>query len=418
VGLGGLALLLAAIITATFALVYRQCEGKPFVAAFVVLLAAVASSVIWSIRPQIFSLLLASTVAFLLYRYKQSGSSRWLWALPLLVVLWVNSHGGFVVAFILMGCYLVGESLNRLTAATPASPRIKPLLVATLVSLPAVLINPNTVKMVPYAFQTVSIGALQDFIQEWAAPNFHNLQFHPFIWLLILSLVALGLSRLRADWTSLALLSVFGYMALLAVRNIALFALVVPPILTRHAVAALDDLATANPHLSWLGALTHTLSPRPRQGQILLNALLLALVVTGAAVKVSMDVVRIQNPVTWGKALPLEAVEYLREHDLPGNMFNTYNWGGYLIWSLFPDEPVFVDGRTDLYALNSRVLEDYTRIHWTRPGWRQILEDYEIGYVLTENTGLLDAMLAGTEGWDLVHQDDVAVIYRRVEEKP
>jgi hypothetical protein len=415
VGLGGLALLLAAIVTGTFALVYLQCEGRPFVAAFAVLLAAVASSIVWSMRPQIFSLLLAALVAFLLDRYKRSGKSRWLWALPVAVVLWVNVHAGFVVAFILMGCYLAGEVLNRLTRPAGSSSRFTPLILATLVSVPAVLLNPNTVKMVPYAFQTVSIGPLQDFIQEWAAPNFHNLQFQPFIWLLLFIVAAMGLSRQRADWTDLALVGVFAYMGLLAVRNVALFAVVAAPVLSRHATAALNELALV-PRLSWLGALTHTRpQPRPMRPLSLLNVLLLAAIVLGAGAKVRLALSRMQEPVVWGQGLPIEATQYLQEHDLPGRMFNTYNWGGYLIWRLYPETPVFVDGRTDLYALSSHVLDDYVTVHWTRPGWQQVLDRYDVGYVITERGGLLDVLLAQTEGWSLVYQDPLAVIYVRRE---
>jgi len=203
-----------------------------------------------------------------------------------------------------------------------------------------------------------------------------------------------------------------------ATRNIALFALVAPPVLTRHAVAALDDLALV-PRLSWLGALTHTLPPpRPRRPLALLNALLLVLILAGAGSKIAVELVRMRDPAIWGRGLPLEAVDFMRDHQLPGQMFNSYNWGGYLIWSLYPDEPVFVDGRTDLYALNSRVLEDYARVHWIRPGWQEVLDAYPIGHVLTEHTGLLDMMLGQTPGWEVAYRDDVAVIYVREGEAP
>ncbi len=428
-GLAGLAILVAALVTASFALVYTQCRGKPFVAAFVTLVGAIASSVIWAARPQIVSLLLTATVAFLLDRHKRSGVSVWLWPLPPLVALWVNCHGGFVIAFILMGCYLIGEALNRLTLPAGTSSasshsrsgraKLAPLAIVTLVSIPAVLLNPNTVQMFPYAFQTIGIKQLQDFIQEWASPNFHNLRFHPFIWLLLLTLVAMGLSRRRVDWTDLVLVGVFAYMGLLAARNIALFALVAPPVLSRHTVFAIDDMVTAQPRLSPLAALTHTLRPPPpRRVLVLLNLLLLVLVLIGAGVRVTTEAQRLRDPGVWGEGLPLEAVEYLRDHDPPGLMFNSYNWGGYLIWSLYPDMLVFIDGRTDLYALNGTVLEDYAQVHWARPGWEEILNRYEIGYVITERTGLLDLMLAREAGWTTVHQDDLAVIYQRAETGP
>ena len=428
-GLVGLSLLLAALVTASFALVYVQCDAKPYVAAFATLIGAVASSIIWSIRPQIVSLLLAAVVLFLLDRYKRSGSTAWLWPLPLLVVLWVNCHGGFVVAFILMGCFLLGETLNRLMPPSPfiraaseprpARTRLLPLALVMLLSIAAVLLNPNTFKMFPYAYQTVSIGQLQDYIQEWASPDFHNLQFHPFIWLLLLILAAMGLSRSRVDWTDLALVGIFGYMGLLAVRNIALFALVAPPVLSRHVSYVLDDLVTVHPRLSWLTALTHASpAPSPRRGLMLLNILLLLLVLLAAGGRIGTELLRLRDPDVWGERLPLEAVGYLRDHDPPGLMFNTYNWGGYLIWSLYPDKPVFIDGRTDLYALNGTALEDYSLVHWVRPGWEEILDRYGIGYVITERTGLLDVMLTEKSGWRAVHQDDLAVIYQRAGAMP
>jgi hypothetical protein len=228
----------------------------------------------------------------------------------------------------------------------------------------------------------------------------------------------MGLSRKRADWTDLALVGVFGYMGLMAARNIALYALLVAPVLARHSVAALNELALI-PRLSWLGAFTHTRPPpRPSRPLAWLNAVLLILVVVGAGAKVSLDLARMRDPAEWGRGLPLDAVEFLRTHDLPGQMFNTYNWGGFLLWSLYPAKPVFVDGRTDLYALNSRVLEDYVKVHWARPGWRQILDEYEISYVVTEGTGLLDVLLAEAEDWQPVYHDDVAAIYVRAAGAP
>ena len=94
-------------------------------------------------------------------------------------------------------------------------------------------------------------------------------------------------------------------------------------------------------------------------------------------------------------------------------MFNTYNWGGYLIWSLYPDKPVFVDGRTDLYALNSQVLGDYAQVHWARPGWPQILDRYGVGYVITERSGLLDTVLGEIGTWEMVYRDGIASVYVR-----
>ena len=137
-----------------------------------------------------------------------------------------------------------------------------------------------------------------------------------------------------------------------------------------------------------------------------------------AGSKITVDMIHLQEPEVWGQGLPLEAAEYLRNHDLPGQMFNSYNWGGYLIWSLYPEKPVFIDGRTDLYALNGTVLADYSQVHWIRPGWEEILDRYDTGFVVTEHTGLLDTVLAERAGWRVIHRDDLAVIYQRTGSTP
>ena len=80
--------------------------------------------------------------------------------------------------------------------------------------------------------------------------------------------------------------------------------------------------------------------------------------------------------------------------------------------------PVFIDGRTDLYALNGTVLDEYSQVHWIRPGWEEILDRYDTGFVVTEHTGLLDTMLGERPGWSVIHRDDLAVIYHRTRSIP
>ena len=123
--------------------------------------------------------------------------------------------------------------------------QIRTLVLVTLICLAVVVLNPQTYRMYTYPFQTVSIGVLRDFIQEWRSPDFHGLHLHPFIWMLLLTLAAMGFSGQRADLTDVGLVAGFAYLSLLAGRNIALFALLDGPVLARYGAPALSRLAGA-----------------------------------------------------------------------------------------------------------------------------------------------------------------------------
>jgi hypothetical protein len=89
-------------------------------------------------------------------------------------------------------------------------------------------------------------------------------------------------------------------------------------------------------------------------------------------------------------------------------MYNSYNWGGYLLWAL-PEEPVFVDGRTDLY--DDGFLREYFQVMFVHPGWQEVLDRYRVRLALTERDSILATLLATQPGWRQVYSDDQAVIY-------
>jgi len=355
----------------------------------------------------------------LLDRYKRRGQAR-LWLLPPLTVLWVNCHGGFITAFILMGGYLVGEGLNWLIGwraqdeGVLSARQLRTLLLVMLVCLAAVALNPQTVRMYTYPFETVGIGVLRDFIQEWRSPDFHQLHLHPFIWMLFLTLAAMAFSGQRADFTDVGLVTGLAYMSLLAGRNMALFALLDGPILARYAAPALARLFRAvqvrwGHRFTGLGRAWVEVSVSIRWA--LLNWALLGLVVAAALVKVALPIWPTERDKALVDALPVEAVQFIRQEEPAGPMFNSYNWGGYLIWTLYPDYLVFVDGRTDLYA--DPFLRDYVDVLLVRDNWRQVLARYGVRLILIEQDSVLARFLAADDGWQSLYHDELAAVFGR-----
>lgn len=422
--LGGWSLVslgLAALVTLSFWLVWRQMEGDLYLRGFGLVLGAITSSVVWAARPQMVSFLLTALVAYLLHRFKRRQGRLLPW-LPLILLLWVNVHGGYAIAFILMLLYAAGEAVNYLTAHREDPvvdwARWRHLLLAGALSFLAVVVNPHTWRMWLYPFQTVNIGVLRDFIQEWQSPNFHQPIALPFAVMLLLTLAAVARAGRRADWTDLALVGGWAMMALLAGRNIAIFALVATPILVRYADAAwtAQQRHWAEDGLPWQQSLLAALSGRPARPArrlFVLNWVLLGLVLLGAGVKAGQVLWPGTMARVEAETLPRQAVTFLETEQPAGPMFNSYNWGGYLIYRLWPDYRVFVDGRTDLY--DDAFLREYLNTARTGPGWREPLERYGINLVFIEHDSLLANALREEPGWLEVYRDEQAALFRRVE---
>jgi hypothetical protein len=401
----GLALLVAAPVTAAYVSVWHQCrEGNRWLRAFTLIVAAATSGVIWAARPQIFSFALTALVAYLLHQFKH-GRSGIIWWLPLVMLVWVNTHGGFAVGLILMVAYLFGETGNQLLR-NQGMPwreigRLALVLGACLLVVP---INPNGIQMWGYPFRTVGIGVLQDFIAEWRSPDFHQLHLHPFIWMLLAALTAIGLSGRRADFTDLTLVALFTYMSLLAGRNIALFALVAAPVIVRHGSSA---LAQWRERMGWSVERMMMTRARPL---VALNWVLLGLVIVAALVKMSQPLSTAVNEQAQADSLPVQATAFLKDERPPGPIFNSYNWGGYLIWEL-PEYPVFVDGRTDLY--DDAFLREYLSIVLAQDGWEEALESHGVNVVLIEPQSVLGRLLVERPAWEQVYADEMATIFVR-----
>jgi hypothetical protein len=95
---------------------------------------------------------------------------------------------------------------------------------------------------------------------------------------------------------------------------------------------------------------------------------------------------------------PVEAARFLDESPPPGRMFNSYNWGGYLMFAA-PNVPVYVDGRTDLY--DDSFLREYLKIVLIRDGWEGALDEQHIGFVAIEANSGLATMLRTMPGkWE------------------
>lgn len=396
-GYVGNVVLFATVSAVTALAVYATCRlrglGEP-AAAILMLWAAGIGMGSSNVRPQIITTLLLAICALLLTRYLR-GHTRALWAFPPIMALWVNLHGGYVIGLVLLGLTVVGEVI-ALAMGRRAAP-LGPLVVIAGLSAAATLLNPHGIEALLYPFSYAgSQNPSMQYIAEWQSANFHQTSVLVFAASLLLAIV-LGVWRRPLGPTEVLWLVMMALMALRSVRHIALYGVVATPLLAARLQAELPTLRTSL--ANWRRPLLLAVM------WPLVGVLLVRLAVTGGGWE-HAQVGREPNATTY----PAGAVEYLRTHDLPGNLFNSYAWGGYLIYQLYPQRPVFIDGRMDIYG---DVVEPHLSVTLLRPGWRQVLDGHDVRLVLVEKESPLAVVLGDDPGWREAYSGDVERLFVR-----
>ncbi len=395
-GYAGLVAFFGIVEALTALAVYLMCRrrglGEPAAAIFM-MLAFGMSLTNATVRPQVLTAFLLAVCAWLLTRYRQ-GERRALWPLPIIFVLWVNLHGGYLIGFGLLGLTILGEIIAA-RRSRPAAP-VVPLVVATAISVLTTLINPHGFQAWTYPFTFLgSANPVLGLITEWQSPNFHDPLFLPFAASLLLA-IYLGIGGRPIEPTEIVWVIAFAILGLEGVRNIPLYAVVAVPILGARLQAEFSVLRYSL--VSW------------RRPLLLVAA---ALAVTFVALSPLLSPTRRAHlqlgvePNTTG--FPVGAVEYLRTHDLRGNLFNEYDWGGYIIDRLYPTRRVFIDSRPDMYGVT--VTRDYLTVAQAAPGWRDVLDRYGVSLALVRTGSPIAVMLSSDPDWHVIYRGSEGVLF-------
>jgi len=394
-----LILIFAALMTLAFALVYLRSPGQPYIAAFAVMLAALATAPMWGVRPQMLSLLLTSVFLWILDR-----KGRSIWLLPCLMLLWVNLHSGYALGLVIVGVYVFAEIIagfNVQSSRFEVPSLGFSLLFVLVLCIMAVLFNPNGATMYIYPFETLTSPTMQAYIQEWFSPDFHLSEFQPFAWLLLATLAAIAVSGKRTSFVQTILLIGFGYAALRSARHIPLYAIIAAPIIAEHVWHVIKSHG-------WVNRLnTHRQMTRVAT---IVNWILLTMMVLAGIARVA--IVLSNQTATERARFPAAATDFIQAQKIKGGIYNTYAWGGYLIWRMYPQARVFIDGRADVYG-DAFIENVYLKAYRGGVDWREPLDRYDVRVVLIEPNAPLAAQLAREAPWKQVYGDQQAIVYVR-----
>ncbi|HVH64251.1 MAG TPA: hypothetical protein VNA65_11695 [Candidatus Dormibacteraeota bacterium] len=396
------------ITWAGFWLMYQQVRRQPFVIVGIGLaLAAIAGSPIWGPRAQMITFFLTCLELYWLHGYL-SGRSRAINFFPLVMVLWANLHGGWVIAFAWLGVALLAEAVAwTMDRENPAHlMHLRRLGIITLASGLAVAATPHFLSLYPYPFQTEGSVAQQRLIVEWFSPDFHLTFLRPFEAMIFLLVVGFAFRRPSVYELLLSLLALF--LALQSARNIALFVAAVTPVMINTYGGIWKDLAASRRWTNW------TIPPRPFFAAT--TAIVLVLVVGSTLVRIGSSISPTRQQALDNTTYPVAAADWLAAHpDVGTRMYNQYGWGGYLANRFYPqpNRRVFIFGEAAL--MGDPLLNQYEDVQTLRPDWKQILDHYQVDYIVYNRDEALSNVLATQPDWKLVYEDSVAMIYVRTQ---
>ncbi len=401
----GIGIFFGLITYAGFYLMYRQVRREPFVMVGVGLaLGAVAGAPIWGPRAQMITFALTCLELYWLQGYL-SGRSRALQLFPLLMALWANLHGGWVIGFVWLGVAFMAELIGW--AWNPSNPahraHVRFLAIITAASAVAVLATPHGFSLYLYPFQTVASAAQEKLIVEWFSPDFHQPFLRPFELMVFLLIVGFALRRPSLYDVLLSLVALA--LALQSVRNVALFVAATTPVLIRSYSEYWKEISAAR---GW------KLRLPTRRIFALITALALLVVTLATTVHIVNEISPSHQKSLTASNYPEGAADWLAAHPEVGTkMYNQYGWGGYLDYRLYPqpNRRVFIFGEAAL--MGDDLLNDYEDIQTLRSNWRTLLDKYGVDYVVYNRGEALANVLVTDPGWKIVYQDSVAVIYVR-----
>jgi tetratricopeptide (TPR) repeat protein len=423
--LGGAAALVIAhaiLITAAFAMaafLSWQRFRSPLMVAGLLLLGILASELRFLLRPETVTWLFLSAVVLVLERYAL-GKKAPLWILPLIHLAWVNIEGLFVLGWVVIGCYLLGDLLRQRRLD-------KELAIWGSASVAVTLINPYFLRGVFFPLtlltrlntQNVFGQSISEFVSPWQSGLALPWSTWAYYLMAGLLLIGLALTWRKRQPREFLLVIIFFILSALAIRNIPLFVLVGMPILAGCLQDAIQMFSSSS--LRW-NKKSRTALHLGTTAWLPVAELLVLLMTVGLSLRVITNdyyiAARRPNRLGFefsGADLPVKAAAFLRTNGLNGKIFNHLNDGGYLMWQL--RQPVFIDGR--LEVIGEDFYQEYQQTS-QKDQLLPLLKKYDAQIVVFPYQAAVSWLqqLRHAAQWRLVYYDNLSVVYARTDIYP
>jgi hypothetical protein len=409
-GPAGIQFLHAAAISVCLALLAWRCFCRTRSFVFTALGLAVFETLNWYqfqiVRPQLAGLVCFCVLATYLTS-RRLPRLYWL-TIPATMAIWANMHGSFVIGLSLLACGSAGRAIEvwrrtKKSSAVCHDTHVRRLFLTTALGAVAALLNPYGLRLYSEVLSISSNPNVQSLV-EWAPLDYQSMQGN----------IALA--------GALALIAIYRWSPRRAPAGepLALLALGALTAWSARFLVWWAPLAAAgfavHSHAAWQRYHPPPVPARPPLCNGKWTAITFALAGIALAwmpltVVLQSRSAEFKDNVSQGT--PIEAVEWIREHPPAGLIFNTYEWGDYLVWAGPPGLKVFVTSHAHLVPC--KVWRDYLTVINGDRNFDEVFDRYGIDTIVVDKAyrESLISKLDADAGWKRSYDDSLATVFTR-----
>jgi hypothetical protein len=373
-------------------------------------------------RPHIITYIFFVTLLYILLNFKYINREKYskrLYLLPLIFLVWANSHMGVLAGGLVLFIFTINETIVYLKQGKFSGIDTKPLNKAELKKLWLIsaicglvlLVNPHGISTYIYAYGHTKMKMLET-INEWRSPFTKDMDFGITLtiykWFLYSGVLVLIYSYLRKDLLFALMFIGFAVYSVRAVRFTVDYDMIMFVFITISISYFISRIKSSSFHNFMNGFV-----PKGIAGAALIY---LVTMIPNGDIYAKMQYYRIPG---WGiddQFMPVQLFDFIKENNIKGTPYNHFGTGGYLVWN-FPDQKNYIDSRN----LNDDIYYEYNWFMRMKPRFEKMMEERGIDYVIYLDPDmirrigdlkeLITSYLSTSPGWKLVFWDDKSMLF-------
>jgi len=371
---------------------HRTCE--PLVYGMIFVLSVFVMCPGFMIRPQILTFLFAAYFMYSFHLYLERGKNL-LWSLPIIMVIWVNCHGGFLIG---AGMFPVAVCCEYLTCRVKNKDtrHLRRMIFWLILTELAVLINPYGYHLLSFLYDTLSVPRG---VSEWNPVGVFDLSYLRFKLLALLFISSFFIRNKERRYWEAGIIIIAMFYAFMHQRHTPVFAIVAAPYLTENVSILVQKTGVFKRIKTFLC-------------HVLLSVFLLLLISYQIASAGNKYIKAEWNIIVDPTEYPVAAVHFIRENGIKGDILIPFEWGEYAIWKLYPDCKISIDGRfRTVYPVE--VLRDHFEAIDDESKLKDLMEKYPPDIILGRQNLLYQRLIATEKRWVYVYSDPTSIVFVR-----